>query len=130
MTRTTDRQTEIAEMIKRQAAQALQNYEEAKAKFAEEFATNPRYAIEWHSDKVVRAQTYHQFWAEASAVLAKRGVDEAVQYILERIDREIESFFGSNSTCPWRNALRRVEGEVFSALDRSVIKAMRLDGAV
>ena len=128
MTRTTnnriDRDTAEG-LIRRRAKQAAANFEDAKAKFTEDFATNPKYAIEWHAEKVARAQAYHEWWLKIADVLDRRGVEEAVTYAAERIEIEIDSFFGSNSTCLWTNALRRVEIEVYHALARREMRDLR-----
>jgi hypothetical protein len=112
-------------LIRRRAKQATANFEEAKAKFAEDFATNPKYAIEWHAEKVARAQVHYEWWLKIAEVLDRRGVQEAVAYAAERIDIEVDSFFGSNSTCLWTNALRRAEAEVYHALSRREMRELR-----
>jgi len=112
-------------LIRRRAKQAAENFEEAKAKFAEDFATNPKYAIEWHAEKVARAQVHHEWWMKIAEVLGRRGVAEAVAYAAERVEIEVESFFGSNSTCLWTNALRRAEAEVYHGLARREMRDLR-----
>jgi hypothetical protein len=102
-------------LIRFRAKQAAENFEEAKAKYTESFATNPKYAIEWYSDRVARAQTHYEFWMHTAEVLERRGVADAIEYAAERVEREVESFFGSKSTCPWHNATRRAEAETFNA---------------
>ena len=113
-------------LIHFRAKQAAENFEDAKAKFAESFATNPKYAIEWYSDRVARAQTHYEFWLHTAEVLERRGVADAIEYGAERVEREVESFFGSNSTCPWHNATRRAEGETLHALKREVREVQSL----
>ena len=128
MTRTTanriDRDTAEG-LIRRRAKQAAENFEEAKAKFAEDFATNPKYAIEWQAEKVARAQTYYEFWFKVADVLERRGINAAIDYANDQIGIAVDSFFGSNSTCLWTNALRRAEAEVYHALARREMRDLR-----
>ena len=106
--------------------QAAANFEDAKAKFAAAFATNPKYAIEWCADQVARAQTHYEFWiARRGGARAAAGWQNALQYASERGDREVDSFFGTNSTCPWTNALRRIEAEVYNALARRDLRELQ-----
>jgi hypothetical protein len=114
-----------AALIRRRAKQAAANFEEAKAKFAADFTMNPKHAIEWGADKVARAQVHYEFWFHVSAVLERRGVQEAMTYAAERVEIEVDSFFGTNSTCPWTNALRRIEAEVFHTLARRELREIR-----
>jgi hypothetical protein len=128
MTRTSNARTErdTAEaLIRRRAKQAAANFEEAKTKFAEDFATNPKYALEWDAEKVARAQVYHEFWVNVSEVLTRRVVQEAMTYAAERADIEVDSFFGTNSTCAWTNALRRIEAEVYHTLARREMRELQ-----
>ena len=118
---TTDPQidrTDAERLIRRRAQQALDNFAEAKARFAEDFAMNPKYAFEWQANNVTRAQTAFEWWSKIAQVLDARGLDDAIEYAGEAAKRAIDSFFGSNSTCLWTNALRRAEVEVYYALDR------------
>ena len=124
MTRTTDTRGTAADLIRRRAKQAAENFEQAKAEFAETFATNPKYAIEWHAQKVARVQVHYEWWARIAEVMDRRGVQEAVAYAKERVEREIDSFFGSNSTCLWTNALRREEVEAYHAIARREMREL------
>ncbi len=58
-------------------------------------------------------------------MLDRRGLQEAIVYAAERIDIEVDSFFGSNSTCAWTNALGGVEAEVYHAIERREMRDLR-----
>lgn len=105
-------------LIRRRAQQAAAAFEDAKAKFTEDFTTNPKYAIQWRAAPLVRAQSCHEVWSEIARVLDGHGLEKALAYAAERLDTTIESFFGSNSTCGWTNAVRRAEAEVHHAMAR------------
>jgi len=125
MTCTSDGRDTAERLIRRRAKQATKNFEQAKAEFAEHFATNPKYAIEWHAEKVARAQVHYEWWQKTLEVLQQHGVLEAVAYATQRIEIEVDSFFGSNSTCLWTNALRRAEAEVYHGLARHEMRDLR-----
>ena len=105
-------------LIRRRAQQAATAFEDAKAKFTEDFTTNPKYAIQWRAAPLVRAQACHELWSEVAAALDRHGLEKALAYAAERLDASIDSFFGSNSTCGWTNAVRREEAEVHHAMAR------------
>ena len=60
-----------------------------------------------------------------SDVLERRGINAAIDYANDQIGIAVDSFFGSNSTCTWTNALRRCEAEVYHGLRRD-LQSLRL----
>ena len=124
-TKTTSDRGTAEDTIRRRAQQAEANFEAAKAKFTESFATNPKYAIEWHAEKVARAQVHFEWWKMVADVLEHRGLEDAIRYAAERVEMEVDSFFGSNSTSIWKNAVRRAEAEVYNSLGRREMPELR-----
>jgi hypothetical protein len=107
-------------LIDMNAKNAADAYEAAKTEMADAFATNPVYAIEWKAEAVVKTQTKYLFWATVAKVSARDGERAAVEEAEDIIDRELSSFFGSNSTCNYHNAIERSKATVIHDLRRSV----------
>ena len=123
----------VAGYIRWQAARAKADYDGAKEAFTTEFATNAISAIEWKAKTVVAAQMKFIIWEEirkaahltADQELTPVAAREVVAFAEERCRREIEGFFGSNSTSPWHSAARRAEAEVADLLLQYQIACMK-----
>jgi hypothetical protein len=75
----------------------------------------------------------HDFW-NYLFLCAERQAEEPVLFAdsvivksaKETIEAGLAGFLGSNSTCPWRNAARRVEAEVYQDLKRYLAEMTEL----
>ncbi len=132
MTRTTRHQAArgharpetLEEFIRDRARAATAAWEDAKNAFTEAFATNPSHAIEWNAKEVVKAQSAHIWWNATWKVAEREGGAAAIAWARESAEREVDGFFGSNSTCPWHNAMRRTEAETFHDLLRRAVREL------
>ena len=107
--------------IRRRALRAEVDFGDAKNKFAEALDMNSSCAIQRHAKTIVHAQTRHVWWKYLLAMVAKHGERAAITFAKEDADRQIDSFFASNSTCAWHNVMRRAEAETYNDLLRHTI---------
>ncbi len=116
----------LTDYIYAELERAKAAYEEAKDEFADDFATNPTSTIEWKANAMVAAQKRFVYWTRlAKAAALETATDGLVLDLATgECQREIENFFGSNSTCPWHNAARRAEAEIADRILRNNIPAI------
>ena len=107
-------------LIEMKTRLATEDYEDAKKDMAAALESNPVYAFEWKAQGMVQATTRYIFWTSVTRVLADRGERDAVEYANEMIERGTDSFFGSNSTCNYKNAVERTKATTLNELRRSV----------
>lgn len=101
-------------------SKAETEFKEAKARFAADLETNPASAIEWASEKVVKAQAAMVLWMKADKqrlALSANGADAAAvcqgmaDYLRQLREETIANLLGCRewehrSTSQWSNAVR------------------------
>lgn len=90
---------------------AKKRYEEAQAKFLADTKTNPASAIVWGSENMVKLQTEYEIWIWIERAVEKDDPREAMKKVLEEVRYRVRSFFGSNSTSMFSNAVDRAKAE-------------------
>jgi len=135
--------TFVATSREQKAARALERFieardkaetefKEAKARFAADFETNPASAIEWASEKVVKAQAAMVLWMKADkkrSDLSADGADatavcEGMAKVLHEMrEAAIENLLGCRewehrSTSQWSNAVREATASAQADLVR------------
>ena len=86
-------------------------FEEAQTKFLADATTNPASAILWSSENMVRVQTEYEVWIWIERATAKEDPKVAIKKMLEEVRYRVRSFFGSNSTSMFSNAVERAKAE-------------------
>lgn len=92
---------------------ARKQYEEAQAKMLADLQTNPISAIAWDAEDMVKAQARHEIWSWLERAMAETDPREVVQKATEEVQYRIRSFFGSNSTSLFTNAVERAKAEAY-----------------
>jgi hypothetical protein len=107
-------------------------FKEAKARFATDFETNPASAIEWASERVVKAQAAVILWTKADrqrGELSAHGADATAvcegmsKYLRELREQTIANLLGCRewehrSTSQWSNAVREATASAQADLVR------------
>ena len=92
---------------------AKARYDDAQAKFLAAVQTNPAHAITWSAEDMVRAQTLYEVWMRIEHAIVELDPLEVVQANLDDARFHVRSFFGSNSTSIFSNAVERARAETF-----------------
>jgi len=95
---------------------AKKRYEETQAKFIADIQTNPVSAITWLAEDMVKAQTEHEVWLRIELEMAEHDPREVLAENLKECQYRIRSFFGSNSTSVFSNAVDRAKAEAYVQL--------------
>jgi hypothetical protein len=95
------------------AKDAKKRYEDAQAKFIADIQTNPVSAITWLAEDMVQAQTQHEVWLRIEREMAQHDPREVLSENLKDVQYHIRSFFGSNSTSIFSNAVERAKAEAY-----------------
>lgn len=95
------------------AKAAKKRYEEKQAKFIADVQTNPVSAITWLAEDMVKAQTEHEVWLRIEREMAEHDPREVLAENLKEAQYRMRSFFGSNSTSIFSNAVERARAEAF-----------------
>ncbi len=103
---------------------AKKYYDDARAKFLADIQTNPITAITWSAETMVKAQTDHEVWLRIEAELAEHEPREVLTENLKEVQYRIRSFFGSNSTGMFSNAVERARAEAY------IRQAEQLEGLI
>jgi hypothetical protein len=103
---------------------AKKRYEEAQTKFTADIQTNPISAITWSAETMVKAQTDHEVWMRIERQLAEQEPREVLAENLKEVQYRVRSFFGSNSTSIFSNAVERARAEAY------IRQAEQLEGLV
>jgi hypothetical protein len=133
MPKTTKTPMTLIRFIQNRHERAADDLYDAKQEFNKLFVTDPVGAIEWGAKRIIAAKIRFDFWD----YLYQSGNRQAAEPKLfsnatlvrsaeETIEAGLAGFFGSNSTCPWRNAARRVEAETYQELKRYLAEMTEL----
>ena len=116
-TRTNDTDRTTPESMRQELAfytgAAKKRYEEAQAKMIADLQTNPASAITWLAQDMVKAQTEYEVWLRIEQETAKHDPRDVVKANLEEVRYRVRSFFGSNSTSIFSNAVERARAEEY-----------------
>jgi len=96
---------------------ARKNYENMQAKFIADIQTNPASAIGWKSEEMVRDQTVYEVWSRIEHEMAEHNPREVIAENLKEVRYRIRSFFGSNSTSIFSNAVERAKAEAYVRME-------------
>ena len=107
---------------------AKARYEDAQAKFIAAVQTNPAHAITWSAEDMVRAQTLYEVWMRIEHEIAEHDPLEVVQANLDDARFRVRSFFGSNSTSIFSNAVERARAETFVRIAEDLDKLAKRHG--
>lgn len=120
----------IAEKIQYELSSAKESFEKAKEKFTNSFNINPFYAIEWETEKVIKAQHRFSLWNNLSKHFnnpARQGdkpVEDFMQDLHDAILCEARSF--SQTTNTVYNNMKQIENsvrvEVYEYIKRHILK--------
>lgn len=90
---------------------ARKQYDEAQAKMIADLQTNPASAITWRAEDMVKAQTNYEVWLRIESEMAEHDPREVLAENLKEVQYRVRSFFGSNSTSIFSNAVERARAE-------------------
>jgi hypothetical protein len=99
-------------------------YDDAQAKFIADIQTNPVSTITWSAEKMVKTQTDHEVWMRIERELADHEPREVLAENLKEVQYRVRSFFGSNSTSIFSNAVERARAEAY------IRQAEQLEGLI
>jgi hypothetical protein len=111
MSNATKTRPTIEEYVAARANRAEEDYLDTKAAFAADFERDPKSAIEWKAGPMVVAETTYVWWTRLVKRMAKMPVAQAIAEAREEAADAVRGFFGSNSTCLWKNASDRATAE-------------------
>jgi len=103
----------VHEKLNRIIAAAKQACEAAKAYFINETHINPAKAVEWNAEDMIKAQTEYDVWLGIAADLQKEEPGRVLENAYDELQSRVRSFFGSNSTSIFHNAVERARAEAF-----------------
>ena len=104
---------------------AKARYDNAQAKFLAAVQTNPAHAITWSAEDMVRAQTMYEVWMRIEHAIVEHDPLEVVQANLDDARFHMRSFFGSNSTSIFSNAVERARAEAFVRIVEELEKLVK-----
>ncbi len=93
------------------AKMAKKAYEDAQTKFITNFSSNPVSTISWEAEDMVKAQAAYEVWMRIDLAIAEHHPAEVLRVNLEDMQYRVRSFFGSNSTSIFSNAVERAKAE-------------------
>ena len=88
-------------------------YDDAQAKFLADIQTNPVSAVTWSAETMVKTQTDHEVWMRIERELTEHEPAEVLAENLKEVQYRVRSFFGSNSTSIFSNAVERARAEAY-----------------
>ena len=103
---------------------ARKSYEDAQTKILTDIKVNPISAITWSAETMVMAQANYEVWMRIERELADHEPSEVLTENLKEVQYRIRSFFGSNSTSTFSNAVERARAESY------VRQAEQLEGMI
>ena len=115
---------EMQEELAFYAKMAKKYYDDAQAKFIVDFKTNPISTITWTAEELVKVQTDHEVWMRIERELAEHEPREVLAENLKEVQYRVRSFFGSNSTSMFTNAVDRARVEAY------IRQAEQLEGMI
>lgn len=86
-------------------------YDDAQTKFLTDVQTNPISTITWSAETMVKAQADYEVWMRIDRELAEHEPREVLTENLKDVQYRVRSFFGSNSTSIFSNAVERARAE-------------------
>ncbi len=91
-------------------------YEEAQAKMLADLQTNPISAITWSAEGMVKTQAEYEMWLWIERGMAENEPREVLQTVTKEVQYRVRSFFGSNSTSMFSNAVERAKADAYVRL--------------
>ena len=126
MNTTADMNAAFADEMKKELGiyvrRAKSLYDKTLAKMVADLQTNPVTAIVWSAETIVKEQTYVEMWLWIERSMAENNPREVLAKAAAEVQYRIRSFFGSNSTSMFSNAVDRAKAESYVRL------AEELDG--
>lgn len=95
---------------------AKKYYDDAQAKFLADFQLNPTSTIAWGAEAMVQKQIDHEVWMRIERELAEQEPLEVLAENLKEVQYRVRSFFGSNSTSVFDNAVERAKATAYLRL--------------
>ena len=112
--------TTLTEELLALAQYLERGYTKAKADLMDAVQTNPAEAVAWHGDEMAKAQEPHERMMHVAAFLKDETPEAVLRDLQNEVARRIESFFGSQSTSQFQNAVARARTEGLVALKRDL----------
>ncbi|MFB3894453.1 MAG: hypothetical protein ACE15C_20825 [Phycisphaerae bacterium] len=92
---------------------AAKRYDDARCKLIATAQTNPISAITWDAEAMVKAQAQHEMYMCLERGMAKADPRKVLLELADEVDYRIRSFFGSNSTSMFSNAVERAKADAY-----------------
>ena len=92
---------------------AAKKYDDARCKMISAAHSNPISAITWDAEPMVKAQAQHEMYMCLERGMAKADPRKVLQELADEVDYRIRSFFGSNSTSMFSNAVERAKADAY-----------------
>jgi hypothetical protein len=95
---------------------AKKQYEEAQTKMLADLQTNPISTITWSAEGMVKTQAEYEMWLWLERGMAENDPREVLATVTKEVQYRVRSFFGSNSTSMFSNAVERAKADAYVRL--------------
>lgn len=86
-------------------------FQQTQEKFLADAQTNPAHAILWGAEEMTKVQTQYELWLVMTRHMEQEGPASALRWAVGELQHRVRSFFGSNSTSMFDNAVSRARAE-------------------